>query len=77
VSAELNRKEIQGNILHREEVQGNILRGYRRAIVRHLILEVPERAAAQKFFAASVEHAFSDFRRLPQLPQEVVAEVRN
>jgi deferrochelatase/peroxidase EfeB len=50
VSAELNRKEVQGNIL----------RGYRRAIVRHLILEVPERAAAQKFFAASVEGGNAD-----------------
>jgi deferrochelatase/peroxidase EfeB len=41
-------------VFNRQEVQGNILRGYRRSRVRHLILEVPDRAAARKFLGASV-----------------------
>lgn len=36
------------------DIQGNILRGYRRTYVRHLILEVSDRAAARRFLAASV-----------------------
>ncbi len=39
---------------NREHVQGNILRGYRRAFVRHLILEVADRAAARQFLGVSV-----------------------
>jgi deferrochelatase/peroxidase EfeB len=39
---------------NREEVQGNILRGYRRAVVRHLILDVADRAAARQFLGVSV-----------------------
>jgi deferrochelatase/peroxidase EfeB len=45
VSAEVNRKEIQGNLL----------RSYGRGSVRHLILEVAERTAARKFLAVSAE----------------------
>ena len=36
---------------NRKEIQGNILRGDRRSRVRHLILEVADRAAARKFLA--------------------------
>jgi deferrochelatase/peroxidase EfeB len=36
-----------------EDLQGNILRGYRRHLVRHLILEVVDRAAARSFLGAS------------------------
>jgi deferrochelatase/peroxidase EfeB len=43
VSAEFNRKDVQGNIL----------RGYRSGLVRHLILEVVDRAAARTFLGAS------------------------
>ena len=38
---------------NRNDVQGNILRGYRRNVVRHLILEVADRAAARKFLGDS------------------------
>ena len=37
-----------------EALQGNILRGYRRALVRHVMLGVRDRAAARGFLAASV-----------------------
>jgi len=36
------------------DIQGNILRGYRRDLVRHLILEITDRAAARRFLAAAV-----------------------
>lgn len=42
------------------ELQGNILHGYRRAVVRHLVLEVVDRAAAQRFLAASIAGDSSD-----------------
>ena len=38
----------------RTQIQGNILRGYRRSLVRHLILKVEDRATARKFLGASV-----------------------
>ena len=44
----------------RTEIQGNILRGYRRNDVRHLILEVGDRAAARKFFGVSVAGGDAD-----------------
>ncbi|MGB3247185.1 MAG: hypothetical protein WBB25_21840 [Sulfitobacter sp.] len=37
------------------DLQGNILRGYNRKFVRHLILEVSDRAAAAGFLATSVK----------------------
>ena len=45
---------------NRKDVQGNILRGYRRNIVRHLVLEVRDRPAARKFFGLSVEGGNAD-----------------
>ncbi|MEO1462762.1 MAG: hypothetical protein AAFU82_10810 [Pseudomonadota bacterium] len=41
-------------------VQGNILRGYRRNYVRHLILEVKDRASARGFLAASLTRDSAD-----------------
>jgi deferrochelatase/peroxidase EfeB len=41
-------------------LQGNILRGYRRRLVRHLMLEVRDRAAARRFLAAAVEGGGED-----------------
>jgi deferrochelatase/peroxidase EfeB len=38
----------------RTQIQGNILRGYRRKVVRHLILEVGDRRSARKFLGISV-----------------------
>ena len=38
----------------RTQIQGNILRGYRRNVVRHLMLEVADRAAARQFLGVSV-----------------------
>lgn len=43
-----------------EALQGNILRGYRRDLVRYLILEVGNRAAARRFLAAAVEGGSAD-----------------
>ena len=45
---------------NRNDVQGNILRGYRRKVVRHLILEVGDRAAARKFLGVSVAGGDAD-----------------
>ena len=45
---------------NRNNVQGNILRGYRRDFVRHLILEVADRAAARKFLGVSVAGGNAD-----------------
>ncbi len=36
------------------QIQGNILKGYRRARVRHFVLEVTDRAAARRWLGASV-----------------------
>jgi deferrochelatase/peroxidase EfeB len=36
------------------DVQGNILRGYRQRRVRHLVLEIADRAAARRWLAAAV-----------------------
>ena len=47
-------------VFDRQEVQGNILRGYRRDFVRHLILEVADRAAARKFLGVSVAGGSAD-----------------
>jgi deferrochelatase/peroxidase EfeB len=47
-------------VFNRQEVQGNILRGYRRSRVRHLILEVADRAAARKFLGVSVAGGNAD-----------------
>lgn len=38
-----------------DDVQGNILRGYRRHLVRHLILEVTDRKAARAFLATAAD----------------------
>jgi deferrochelatase/peroxidase EfeB len=45
---------------NRQDVQGNILRGYRRGFVRHLVLEVSDRAAARKFLGVSVAGGDAD-----------------
>ena len=47
-------------VFNRQEVQGNILRGYRRDFVRHLILEITDRAAARKFLGVSVAGGNAD-----------------
>jgi deferrochelatase/peroxidase EfeB len=44
----------------RTQIQGNILRGYNRAVVRHLILKVGDRAAARKFLSVSVAGGDAD-----------------
>jgi deferrochelatase/peroxidase EfeB len=44
----------------RTQIQGNILRGYRREVVRHLILGVGDRAMARKFLGASVAGGDAD-----------------
>jgi deferrochelatase/peroxidase EfeB len=41
-------------VFDRTQIQGNILRGWRRNVVRHLILKVGDRSAARKFLGASV-----------------------
>jgi deferrochelatase/peroxidase EfeB len=48
------------NKFDRRQIQGNILRGYHRNVVRHLILEVTDRAAARKFLGASVAGGDAD-----------------
>jgi deferrochelatase/peroxidase EfeB len=45
---------------NRKAVQGNILRGYRRGFVRHLILEIADRAAARGFLGVSVAGGNAD-----------------
>ena len=45
---------------NRKDIQGNILRSYRRNFVRHLILEVGDRAAARKFLGISVAGGDAD-----------------
>ena len=45
---------------NRAQIQGNILRGYRRNVVRHLILEVTNRTAAREFLGASVAGGLSE-----------------
>ena len=37
-----------------QEIQGNILRGYRRNLVRHLILEVTNAGVARRFLGLSI-----------------------
>jgi deferrochelatase/peroxidase EfeB len=44
----------------RTQIQGNILRSYRRKVVRHLILEVGDRAAARKFLGVTVSGGDAD-----------------
>lgn len=40
-----------------EDIQGNILRGYTLTFVRHILLEVTDRAVARRFLAAAAEDA--------------------
>ncbi|WP_171179264.1 peroxidase [Ruegeria sp. HKCCD8929] len=42
------------------DIQGNILRGYRRNLVRHLVLEITDRSAARRFLSASVDGNSAD-----------------
>jgi deferrochelatase/peroxidase EfeB len=49
------------------DVQGNILRGYRKPMVRYLVLEVADRAAARRWLADSVSGGDS---RVPQITTE-------
>ncbi|MEA2793397.1 MAG: hypothetical protein QOI87_777 [Bradyrhizobium sp.] len=51
----------------RADVQGNIVRGYRKPLVRYLVLEVVDRAAARHWLAASVSGAGND---VPQITTE-------
>lgn len=46
------------------DLQGNILRGYRLKHVRHMILEVTDRAAARAFLAASVAGSSPDVPKI-------------
>ncbi|UWQ90368.1 hypothetical protein K3727_16510 [Rhodobacteraceae bacterium M382] len=46
------------------EVQGNILRGYRNNMVRYLILEVSDLAAARRFLAASADGTDADVPKI-------------
>ncbi len=55
------------------DIQGNILRGYRRQFVRHLILEVEDRATARQFLAAAVEGSSDG---VPTITPEVTWTVR-
>jgi deferrochelatase/peroxidase EfeB len=48
------------------DVQGNILRGYRKALVRYLMIEVTERAAARRWLVATVTNRDG----LPQITTE-------
>ena len=38
-----------------EDVQGNILRGYKRSLVRYMVLRIRDRGAARRFLAAAAE----------------------
>jgi hypothetical protein len=51
----------------RADVQGNIVRGYRKPLVRYLVLEVVDRAAARHWLAASVSGAGNG---VPQITTE-------
>jgi len=55
------------------DIQGNILRGYRRNLVRHLILEVKDKGAARRFLAAAVDDGTADS---PKITRDVTWEVR-
>lgn len=48
-----------------KEVQGNILRGYRKNNVRHIILEISDRAKARQFLADAADGA--DSRNVPAI----------
>jgi deferrochelatase/peroxidase EfeB len=48
------------------DVQGNIVRGYRKPRVRHLVLEVTDRAAARRWLAGSI----SGSNTVPQITPE-------
>lgn len=50
-----------------DTLQGNILRGYRRDLVRHLILEITDRGAARRFLAAAL---LGDDRQVPGITRE-------
>lgn len=45
---------------NRGDIQGNILRGYRRNLVRYLLLEITDRAAARRFLGVAVEGGNAD-----------------
>ncbi len=55
------------------DIQGNILRGYRRDLVRHLILEVTDRTAARRFLAAAVDGGND---AVPEITRGVLWEVK-
>ncbi len=48
----------------RLEIQGNILRGYRRNLVRHLVLEVRNRDAARRFLGVAAAGGSDDVPRI-------------
>lgn len=55
------------------DIQGNILRGYRRQFVRHLILEIENRASACQFLAAAVDGNSDD---VPEITRDVTWTLR-
>lgn len=55
------------------DIQGNILRGYRRDLVRHLILEVSDKASARRFLAVSADGGNAD---VPALTRDVTWDIR-
>ena len=55
------------------DIQGNILRGYRRALVRHLILEVSDPAAARRFLGTAVDGGNDT---VPEITRGVLWEVK-
>ncbi|MEM7087978.1 MAG: hypothetical protein AAF496_00240 [Pseudomonadota bacterium] len=55
------------------DIQGNILRGYRRDLVRHLVLEVTDKTSARNFLAAAVAGGSST---VPAITRDVTWTVR-
>jgi deferrochelatase/peroxidase EfeB len=53
--------------LDHSDVQGNILRGYKKPRVRHLVLEIADRAAARRWFAACISGRSDS---VPQITRE-------
>jgi deferrochelatase/peroxidase EfeB len=49
------------------DIQGNILRGYRLDLVRHILLEVSDRAAARRFLAAAASDAPAGGADVPRI----------
>jgi deferrochelatase/peroxidase EfeB len=56
-----------------KDIQGNIIRGYRRKLVRHLILEVVDAPAARRFLGASAAGNSAD---VPAITREETWTVR-